>query len=81
MNLFRGAIAQVPAEQAGELTSQIYALERQRKEQAVELARINAEIADQMCIARDASYTIAERQQAILDHIHKLGKELTAACF
>lgn len=23
----------------------------------------------------------AERQQAILDHIHKLGKELTAACF
>ena len=65
MNLFRGAIAQVPAEQAGELTSQIYALERQRKEQAVELARINAEIADQMSIARDASYTIAERQQAI----------------
>lgn len=65
MNLFRGAIAQVPAEQAGELTSQIFELERRRKEQAVELARINGEIADQMTIARDASYTTAERQQAI----------------
>lgn len=55
------------ATDAESITNEIYNLERQRKEQAIEIAKINADIADMMSIARDASYSIAERQKAIAD--------------
>lgn len=53
-------------EKARTITSQIYELERKRKEQAVDLAKINDEIADQMLIARDTSKSSSDRQAAIL---------------
>ena len=53
-------------EKARTITNQIYELERKRKEQAVDLAKINDEIADQMLIARDTSKSTSERQSAIL---------------
>ena len=53
-------------EKARTITSQIYELERKRKEQAVDLAKINDEIADQMLIARDTSKSTSERQSAVL---------------
>lgn len=49
------------------IAGEIYKLERQRKEQAVEVAKINADIADQMTIARDATASAASRNQAILE--------------
>lgn len=52
--------------EAERLAVEIYTLERKRKEQAVELSKINGQIADQMTIARDTSADIGARQQAIL---------------
>lgn len=53
------------ATKAQNITNNIYYLERKRKEQAVEIAKINAEIADQLAIARDNTQSVAARQQAI----------------
>ena len=53
------------AEKAERLTNQIYELERRRKEQAIELARLNDDIAAKMNTARDASASLEERQDAI----------------
>ena len=46
---------------------QIYELERKRKEQAVDLAKINDEIAGQLQIAKDATKSTAERSAAIVE--------------
>ena len=54
------------AETARTITSQIYELERKRKEQAVDLARINDQIAEQMLVAKDTSKSTSERQSALL---------------
>lgn len=61
----RYKVASDNATRAEELTKQIYALERRRKEQAVELAKLNEDIADKMNIARDASASLADRQDAV----------------
>lgn len=53
------------AEIAEDATGEIYRLERQRKEQAVEIARINRDIANLMGDAKDSSVSIADRQAAI----------------
>ena len=53
------------AEKAEQYTNEIYQLERRRKEQSVELARLNADIADKMLVAKDATVSTAERQDAI----------------
>lgn len=53
------------AEIAADATGEIYQLERQRKEQAVEIAKINRDISYQMGEARDATNTVADRQAAI----------------
>ena len=53
------------AQKAQDITNQIYELERKRKEQAVDLARLNDDIADKMLVAKDATATAAERQDAI----------------
>lgn len=53
------------AQKAQDITNQIYELERKRKEQAVELARLNDDIADKMQVAKDATASTAERQDAI----------------
>ena len=53
------------AEKAEQLTKSIYELERKRKEQAVELADLNASIAEQMQVAKDASVSTADRQEAL----------------
>ena len=50
-----------------EITREIGRLEQKRREQGVELSKINSEIADKMGIARDATASIASRQQAIAD--------------
>lgn len=50
---------------AEEATGEIYQLERQRKEQAVEIAKINRDIANLMGNARDTSVSVADRQAAI----------------
>ncbi len=52
-------------QRAQDLSNQIYQLERKRKEQAVELAKLNDDIAEQMQKAKDASLSTAERQDAI----------------
>lgn len=59
--------ARTGGSQAEALTKQIYDLERKRKENAIEIAKINAQIADKLSIARDTSASIAARQQAIQD--------------
>ena len=61
----RFKVAAENAEKAEQLTNQIYDLERKRKEQAVELAKLNDDIATQMNIAKDASASTASRQDAI----------------
>ncbi len=61
----RISAATAGAKSAEELTNQIYNLERRRKEQAVELAKLNDDIAAQMNIAKDASSSVAERQDAV----------------
>ncbi len=61
----RISAANAGAKSAEELTNQIYNLERRRKEQAVELAKLNDDIAAQMNIAKDASSSVAERQDAV----------------
>ena len=53
------------AQKAQDITNQIYELERKRKEQAVDLARLNDDIADKMLVAKDATASSAERQDAI----------------
>ena len=57
--------ATAAAESAEQIAGNIYQLERQRKDQSVEIARLNAEIADWMGVAKDASVSIADRQRAI----------------
>ena len=61
----RFKVAAENAEKAEQLTNQIYELERKRKEQAVELAKLNDDIATQMNIAKDASASTASREDAI----------------
>lgn len=61
------AAAFVGGVESEKIAGEIYKLERQRKEQAVEVAKINADIADQMTIARDATASAASRNQAILE--------------
>ncbi len=61
----RFKVAAENAEKAERLTNQIYELERRRKEQAIELARLNDDIAAKMNTARDASASLEERQDAI----------------
>lgn len=53
------------AKTAEEITNQIYNLERRRKEQALELAKLNDDIASKMTIAKDTSASVAERQDAV----------------
>lgn len=53
------------AQQAEDITNEIYKLERRRKEEAVELAQLNADIADKMQIAKDATKSTAEREDAV----------------
>ena len=53
------------AKTAEEITNQIYNLERRRKEQAIELAKLNDDIASKMTIAKDTSASVAERQDAV----------------
>ena len=53
------------ARKAEELSNQIYELERRRKEQAVDLAKLNDEIAAKMLVAKDATASTAEREDAI----------------
>lgn len=57
--------AKEAAEGAAEVAKEIFALERQRKEQSVEISKLNAEIADLMGVAKDTSLSIVERQSAI----------------
>lgn len=57
--------AKEAAEGAAEAAKEIFVLERQRKEQSVEISKLNAEIADLMSIAKDTSLSIAERQSAV----------------
>lgn len=57
--------ADVAGKEAARITDNIYALERRRKEQAVEISKINAEIADKMAVARLHSNSLADRQKAI----------------
>ena len=52
-------------QKAQDITNQIYELERKRKEQAVDLARLNDDIADKMLIAKDASASTADREDAV----------------
>ena len=67
--LFGGARNRVGAREAAEgaeeTAAAIFELERRRKEQSVEMAKLNAEIADLMGVAKDTSVSIAERQSAI----------------
>ena len=53
------------AQKAEDLTNRIYELERQRKTQAVEVAKINDQIADALLIAKDATASVADRNAAI----------------
>ena len=55
------------AKEAENLTNQIYELERKRKEQAVDLAKINDQIADKMLIAKDATASTADRNAALAE--------------
>ena len=57
--------AREAAEGAAEVAKEIFVLERQRKEQSVEISKLNAEIADLMGVAKDTSLSVAERQSAI----------------
>ena len=58
-------VAEENARKAEELSKQIYELERRRKEQAVELAKLNDDIAVKMQVAKDAAASTAEREDAI----------------
>ena len=58
-------VAEENARKAEELSNRIYELERRRKEQSVDLAKLNDEIAAKMLIAKDATASIAEREDAI----------------
>ena len=53
------------AETAGDVTSRIYELERKRKENAIEIAKINAQIADQLSVARDTTADATARATAL----------------
>lgn len=53
------------AQKAEDLTNQIYNLERQRKEQAVKLAKLNDDIAAKMQVAKDATASMADREDAV----------------
>ena len=64
--------AKEAAEGAAGTAKEIFDLERQRKEQSVEISKLNAEIADLMSIAKDTSLSIAERQSAVEDIEGKL---------
>lgn len=63
--LKRVGAASQGAQKAQDITNQIYELERKRKEQAVELAKLNDDIADKMQVAKDATASAAEREDAI----------------
>lgn len=64
--------AKEAAEGAADAAKEIFDLERQRKEQSVEISKLNAEIADLMSVAKDTSLSIAERQSAVEDIEGKL---------
>lgn len=53
------------AEQARSITKLIAEKERERKENAIEIAKIDADIADKMAIARDVSQSLEDRNKAI----------------
>ena len=55
------------AQAAADITNKIYELERKRKEQAIEIARINAQIQDKLSIARDATASLSARQTAVAE--------------
>ena len=59
------ATALAGATQAEGYAGEIYELERQRKMQSVELAKLSAEIADNIGIARDHTVSLSQRQAAI----------------
>ena len=61
----RISAAREGGQRAQEISNEIYKLELKRKENAVELARLNDDIADKMLIARDTSKSVQERQDAI----------------
>ena len=63
--LRRTNAAREGAQKAEDITNQIYQLERKRKEQAVELAKLNDDIADEMLVAKDATKSVEERQDAV----------------
>lgn len=60
-------VAQAAASAAEDIAGRIYQLERQRKEQAVELSKLSAQITDQLGIAKDHSVTLADRQAAVAE--------------
>lgn len=53
------------ATKAEQITNQIYELERKRKEQAVQLAELNADIAEQLQVAKDKSADVVARNEAL----------------
>ena len=55
------------AEKAEQYSNQIYQLERKRKEQAVELAKLNDDIANKLLVAKDTTKSVKERQEAIYE--------------
>lgn len=53
------------AERASEIAGEIYNIGRQQSDNTREIARLSADIAEQQLIARDNTYSIAERSAAI----------------
>ena len=65
--LYQTEIATERANDAAYLTEKIAQFEFERKQQTVEVARLNDQIASQLNVAKDASNSIAQRQQAIAE--------------
>lgn len=57
--------AKKTASESERITDDIFKLERQRAKQAVDVAKIDAAIADKLSVARDTQASVAERQAAI----------------
>ena len=67
------------ARSAEEITNEIYKLETKRKNQAVDLARLNRDIADAINTAKDPTESLSVRQKAIQTAEEKIAekKEMT----
>lgn len=53
------------AERASEIAGELYNISRQQSDNTREIARLSADIAEQQLIARDYTYSVAERSAAI----------------